>query len=269
MPIFDQLPFAPKIRIGFNGFVIARIRDGADAASVAAHRESPCHQPAVRIREITPDGQLLPALEDKLPKPPNLTGDFSLSVENPFMPKIQTYQKDPYPFNRLDDENDSKDFRWVIDFEDFFGKQVSLDLTKLGPTFTLDNGIFYTNTPSKGEVKIKRGNTDARRFGRYGLEIGANIYFDPNGNDASRKAVFKYAGTEVFSVTEAQKTRYEIDFDCDCRIDLQESDFPLIFDVVKGLTADDQKITLVGDTVRAGGAHTPEVYCGGGNCSNC
>jgi len=268
MPVFD-LPFSPTIRIIFKGFTIMRVRDGAASAEIGALANSPCHQPRITVTKITPEGRPVPF---DMALPEVLTENFSLSVENALHPGIQVFQKNPEQFNRLDEaQNDSRDFRWILNLEEFFKKPVAIDANKLKPKFSIDSGIFYTSAKSQGEVKVQRQGSDfSSRFGRYGLDIGVNVYFDPKGNDATRKAVFKYGNTEIFTVTEAEKNRYQIEYNCDCEIDRDESDFPLIFDVIGASLNDaDKKLTLVGDALRPGFSHTPETYCGPGQCSTC
>lgn len=278
MPVFN-LPFAPKIRISFNGVVITRIQDGAPSAEIGALRDSDCHQPKIQIREITANNRLksrqdilknnIPGyLNDDLSFADNfsLTKNFTLWVENPTdSGLVQVFHKNTHSFNRLDEENDARDFRWFIDLEEFFGKTIGLDTDKLAPRFIMNNGIFYTKTISPGEVKINRPGDTPQRFGRYGLEIGANIYFNPNSS-----AVLKYGDTELLPLAATDSSRFEIDFSCDCHVDLDESDFPLLFGAInQGLTDDDRAITLEGDPLRTGPEHTPETYCGGGNCRSC
>ncbi|MEW6207534.1 MAG: hypothetical protein AB1631_04150 [Acidobacteriota bacterium] len=252
----DQLPVRPKIRFIFRGFLITRIRDGAAGAEIGALAISQCHQPKITIIEITPEGA-----ENPVDHAFDLDSDFSLSVENVAQSGIQVFQADTEPFNRLDDENDPRDFRWVIDLEELLRKPLQVDETKLGPIVTMDNGLFYTFGRSPGEVKIKRPGARLRRFGRYGLDIGANIYFD----QPDSRAVFKNGDEEILSVDATQGSRFEIVFDCNCHTDTQESDFPLVYEVVGAGLTEEEKVDFEGDPIRTGGSANPEVYCAGGN----
>jgi hypothetical protein len=268
--ITTPLPFNPTIRITFKGFVITRISDGAPSAAIGALADSPCHQPRLEVTQISPDGRPRPV---DIGLPESLAEDFSLYVEN-VEPGVQIYQRDIRPFNRLDDQNDSRDFRWLIDLAEFFNKQITINPNKLKPNFIINSGVFYNNALSPGEVNLKLNPADVApaRFGRYGLEIGFNVYLTPPvGNNPASKAVLKYGDMELFPpVTAADKIRYEIVVNCDCEIDRDESDFPLIFEVIgDSLSPSDKEITLEGHPVRTGSSHTPEVYCGPGNCSTC
>ncbi|MEK6406883.1 MAG: hypothetical protein AABN34_07965 [Acidobacteriota bacterium] len=260
----DELRPTPTIRVIFIGFVVTNIRDGADSATLGALRDSPCHQPRVRITKITPEAGPNPFLPDPEIQPGE---DFSISVENNPGQGIRVFQTNTDAFNRLDDENDRRDFRSFVDLEELFGKSLTVDDSTLNPRFTMNDGVFYTKTVSPGEMRIKRRkNAPSSRFGRFALHLGANIYLDGPGS----KATFTNGTDAVFTVEKAQdpaqQIRYVIEFDCDCLMDADESDFPLIYDVVgAGLSDEEKELSLEGDPQRTGPNLTPEVYCIAGN----
>src|SRR2546428_548152 len=132
----NSLPLTPTIRVIFRGFVITRIADGAASAELAALRTSPCHKPKVKITEITPAGE--PIERTDLTDPEQgfdpMQG-FELSVDNTSdeTKGIRVFQRDTEPFNRLDEENDNRDFRWFVNLPALFGKQLTVDDTQLHP----------------------------------------------------------------------------------------------------------------------------------------
>lgn len=255
-----ELPLRPKIRIIFRGFVITRIQEGTEWAELSSLRNSKCHQPQISIIEITADGAEIPVDQNKFI--PLADQGLSLTVDGTAESGIRIFQKDTDPFNRLDDENDSRDFRWFIDLKELHGdKKLEVDTSKLKPMIKLNNALFHTFAISPGEVRIKRHQKPSRRFGKFGLELAAHVYLDKAGS----KAVLKNGDAEILAVDTEQGSRYEIVFDCNCHTDIQESDFPLVYDVIGGSLAEEEKLDLEGDPLHTGPSCSPEVYCVCGN----
>lgn len=250
----NTLPVDPKITIIFQGFLVTRIHHGAAEATLGAIRSSLCHQPRIRIKERAPDGAETPILDPNDLIPDN---NFSLMVENTGLPGIQVYQLDDEPFNRLDDENDRNDFRWLLDIEALQGRPVTRNETKLFPVFTLNNGLFHTFTRSPGEVRIKRKGRAAKRFGRFALEAAANIYFD----QPTTRAVFKKGDKALLTVEPGNQSTFVIVVNCNCNQDEDISDFPMVYEVVTGVN-EQEKLDFVGDPERRGSNRNPEVFCG-------
>jgi len=249
------LPLDPKITIIFQGFVFTRIRHGAAEATLGALKSSQCHQPKITINKKAADGAETPLV---LPNQIVPDDNFSLLVENTTSSGIRIFQMDDEPFNRLDDENDRNDFRWFLDLEALQGAPVVRDETKLFPIFTLNNGLFHTFTRSPGEVRLKRkGRETTKRFGRFGLEVGANIYFDqPNS-----RAVFKKGNQEILTVEAASEFTFVINVDCNCHQNEDISDFPLVYEVAKDVP-EGERLDFIGDPKRTGFDRNPEVFCG-------
>src|SRR5689334_23624705 len=110
----------PKIKVIFRGFVISRIKHNVramvgalDAAHLPPIPDALCHQPIIQIYKTNSQG--VTTLHEGFV--PHLDQDFTLDVRD--NPRIEVFQKDDGHFNRLDEvENDKKDFRWVVDFNE-------------------------------------------------------------------------------------------------------------------------------------------------------
>jgi hypothetical protein len=256
----STLPLGAKVKIIFKGFLITDIRHGSAEASIGAIRTSDCHQPRIGIKEIAADGrESLVNLDPADLKP---DANFSFLVENASLAGVEVFQKDDEPFNRLDDENDRQDFRWFLSLEEIHGKPLVRDTNQLFPVFTINSGIFYTDVISPGEVRlIRKGGRPAKRFGQFALDIAANVYLDqPNS-----RLLFNKEARTLLEIDAPNPSTFVIVVDCNCDRDLDESDFPLVYDVIGGSVADPDRLDFTGDPKRTGFNRNPEVYCAGGN----
>jgi hypothetical protein len=254
-----------------------------DPASVPPIPGASCHQPIIHIyRIVAADGVTTEYRDFVL----HLDQDFYLDVE--INPVIEVFQKDEERFNRLDEvENNKKDFRWVVDFNDVHSrteeaKKVEILEAKLKPKFNLNSGVFHASKLSDGEVKIRPNDLSkpATRFGRFATEITARIVLASDD-----QAVLRNGDSELRILGSDTTYRWEIVFDCTCR-DAKElvSDFSLIYDVVKekGGSEIRDKISLdppetdpkieaelsdstTQTSIPTDDHKTPEVYCFGGN----
>lgn len=283
----NPLPLNPKIKVVFRGFVISNIRHGMNEDAVIGAL-SPvlgdialCHRPIVHVYRVCSDD----STEIWNEFPIEVARGFSLRVGSNY--DIGVFQKDAAPFNRLDEvDNDKKDFRWWVDFNDLHNRKneeefVEIDRTKLSPEFKLNRGVFHSSKLSDGEVKTKLGTRpQKKRFGRFSMEITARILIQPD-----EIAVFKN-GTRTYEIRENDNYRYEILFDCTCRsADELTSDFGLVYCVIRnqdgqvidpeerismhspvtGTNTKEDLDDLKNTPSRTGIRCTPEAYCQGGN----
>ena len=262
MPIKQDHP-KPKIKIIFQGFVISRVKDGNSFADVGALNTSACHKPKVSIMKRDADGEIN-AIENLVF---DVNKDFEIKVENPFIEKIVAYRKETdannRPFDRRTGDGDENDFRWFINFDtELFNEDLTVIHSKLQPIFRVNNAIFYTETRTKGKLKIARQGREPELFGRAAEQIAANIYFKHNS-----KAVLKNGINDVLTIgPEDPNASYLILFNCECHQDIGESDFPLVFDVITPRSG--QRLDFRGENVVSGPGNTPEVPCFGVNLSN-
>ena len=270
----------PRIKVVFGGFLVTQIRDG-ETAVIGALPGSACHRPIVhvyRIRSGSNTSEEITGLGIVVDQ------NFSLTV-TPESTGIEVFRTDNEYFNRLDDENDKKDFRWFLDFHQVHRIPVQVNVDRLHPTFTINQGLIHVSGLADGEVRLVRQESSTR-FGRFGLEITARVDFDP----AIAAAVLTNGPTQILPRPddEAYAHRYEVHFDCTCRMpDEEESDFGLIYStmavtkvggepirvpdqvsldtiITRALTGRELAVLKSG-VPNATVLCTPEVYCSGGN----
>lgn len=301
LPMGQDADRVPKIKVIFKGFFVSSIRHGASTAIIGALdpalaqgaepevRDALCHKPIIHIYRI--DGDVT---TEYTCFPIDLTQDISLNVVND--PKIEVFQRDEEPFNRLDEiGNDKKDFRWFVDLNDLHGRKkdepathIKVHQEKLKPKFVLNSGVFHSSKLSDGDVIIhhQNGHPPDRRFGRFATEITARLLV--NGTNV---AILQNGptGTPLY-IPGGDRFRWEIVFDCTCRSSNEEaSDFSTVYKVIseqnnhpildkidfvpfeerrpprEGESTDLEAHQSAIDVERK----TPEVYCIGGNCSVC
>ena len=304
MPITGPIPTLEqtKVRVIFKGFFLAKVKERREGSSVVdraligaidptlpppdltAPEDPPlaCHQPVVHVLGITSNG----IVKSLTYVPTERAKDFSLTVFNAqsaeITPEILRFQKDTDLFNRLDDrENDKKDFRWFVDFDDLHrlsgGERVNVNEDKLVPKFYLNKGIFHASDLSDGQVRFKKPKSVSKPnklFGRFAMEITARVTLTTGQTAVFRKgsdpAVFTIAAGHA---ADDEIDRYEIVFDCQCRSreESEVSDLNLIYryrlvtnveptDEVS-LEPDRSPSDIVADSIPI---LNPEVYCVGG-----
>lgn len=216
-----EVPLKPYIRLIFRGFVISRITDGSATAIMDALRDSPCHEPTVKILEITEDGREL-RVDDVDPKKP-----FSIQVVGAKFPRIQVMQKDNHPFDRRSNGNDKNDFRWQINLGELHGRAVKVNPAQVSPIVTVDNGLFYTSDTAPLDILLRRRDASGsslplERLGKVGNEFSGNIYL----KDKDSKVIFKNGESEIGL---KPKSTYIMAFDCHCDVEPLQSDFPFVY----------------------------------------
>jgi hypothetical protein len=260
MPIDQDHP-DPKIRIIFQGFVITRIKKGNATAEVGALKSPNCHSPKITVLKKNARGSLR-VVENLVF---DITRDFELKVEKANLAGIDTYTKGGEQFDRNNEANDPNDFRWFINLDTDLHKadEFTIIPNKLSPVFRLNEAIFYTESLTFGPLKIKRKNTAPQPFGKAAETISAIINLD---NES--KATLRNGINDVLVIDGAENgTSYTIIFNCECHESVQESDFPLIYEVIQLKDDADKKkeIDFVGEPLSLVPGSRPEVPCFGGN----
>lgn len=271
MPTTHLPPYDSKVQVIFKGIILAKIReayrDVQGAAMIGALDPTlpgslVCHQPIVQVLGISRQGIVKtitnlvtdPALDFYL-----LVGD---SQQDELEPDIKRYQKDEEAFNRLDDENDVKDFRWFVDLEDLHDVDITVHETRLRPKFFMNKGVFYTNDLMDEEVRRKKSNHTSR-FGRVAMEMAARVKLE-----AGTQAVFWQGNDPIFTLgagrpdNDNDVDRYEIVYDCRCRNSEDHSDFKLIYLVIDVPSGEEISLPTRSEEAKKS---NPEVYCVGGH----
>lgn len=262
----------PHIKVIFRGFITAEI--GPTGATIGALHPTltgaACHKPMVRIYKVSTDEDISEDITGLVSSTLNLNVDLELKVSGES--KVRVFWKDNEPFNRLDDiENDTKDFRWFVDFNELHKptlgpkqKSVKIDKTKLSPQFKLNRGVLHSSKLSDRGVRIKPrlAVSDGKRFGRFAVETTARIVKNAG------ESIVLFQGTNFYAFETSADVRFEIVFDCTCRSKHEKtSDFPHVYDVITDNEGNGILITDQFDLEEDPVLHkviTPEVYCTSG-----
>lgn len=219
-----EVPPNPHIELIFRGFVISRVTDGSGTAIIDALRDSACHEPTIKIVEVTAEGRVLRFDRVDAGKP------ISIEVVGPKYPGIQVMQKDNDRFDRLASGNDRNDFRWHIDLGELQGRAVKVKPEQVSPIVTVNNGLFHTSDTSPLQILVKRRDASGtplpiERFGQVASQFSGNIYL----KNKNSKAIFKNGANEI---NLNPKSKYVMAFDCHCDVQPLQSDFPLVYQAV-------------------------------------
>jgi hypothetical protein len=97
---------------------------------------------------------------------------------------VHVYQHEP--FNRpphSQDQNDPKDWRWVLDFEQepFYRDGIKLKPEKVNPVISINHGLFYTLHKTTTTFDLLPGSGAPVPIGNVAQYIGGNIDLENNG----------------------------------------------------------------------------------------
>ncbi len=261
-----------QVRVTFRGFVIAHIEEGSPWAEMGALTPRPpqvtrCHQPRIHVyRTDVANEEIQEIFSVQAPN-----NDFKV-VTYKDGKRIRKYQGDQNPdFDPTDpyNRNDPKDFRWFVNLNKIHGlpsdgpaaNRISIIPNRQSPMFCMDDGLFITSGLSDAEAnrQVLSQPQSEYEFGKFAREITAKVSLRPG-----ERAEFCYGDDTKFTVNYGDGFLYDIDFDCRCLINDDESDFHLVYEAIE-LPKDVPRVDLVrrprGDVVFE---ISPEVYCGGG-----
>lgn len=224
------------------------------------------HQPVLKFVRINPDGSKTFMRRFELDRDDNVR----IEAEDPLEPGATTFPSDIHrtAFNRLSDDHDPEDLRWIMDLQgtDFHGSDLKLkddpkhDPTsdRLRPTIVIPHGIFYAQdkTPDTYIRHPHMGMSTIQNLGKIADKVGADIVCDPIGG-----RVKVTVGKDTFTLAKHTKKgkgfRYRISITNLCRSEgpgprcpADESDFPLYYKVAvdsKGIQFDVRDKYVQGD----------------------
>ncbi|HVG19299.1 MAG TPA: hypothetical protein VNI02_09605 [Blastocatellia bacterium] len=146
--------------------------------------------------------------------------DIHVSGEMDFLDGVYVYEKGgfirPDPPDDAGNANDTRDWRWVIDFErDVYTAPVSnVDADAVTPSVAINKAIFSTFSRTESRfslVPAVAGGSD-QELGRIAHLIAANIYLKPGEG----KVVLKIGRRPPITLEAEPNTRYEINITNDC-----------------------------------------------------
>ena len=208
------------------------------------------HQPILILTRINPDGSTTFMRRFDLAVNHNVTID----AEDPVEIGTHTFPRDIYrgDFDRLGNDADPEDFRWIMDLQgrDFHGAALRLKrgagdpaTARLRPRITVTHGVFYTveKTPDTFMRHPRRGDaTRPKNIGKIADKVGADIICVPDAGVV--KLTVGAETLELVRFVDGKAFRYQIDISNLCRSDgpgprcpttSTESDFPLYYKVAE------------------------------------
>lgn len=225
------------VRLTFDGIITLCINKRAEPdrceLGMVATRD---HQRRLTITRIRPNG-----VEEQAYPPFELNNEnrVVIETENSITPGVTTFE--PGTFNRLADEGDPEDFRWIMDLQGPEFHEDNLSLRRESdrlcrPKIIIHHGVFYTHskTPHRYFRYPREGNpinTGSIDIGKIADKVGADIVADP----VLGKVIVQITGktpNPIELVSDGLKTRYRIDIGNLCRTGcVQVSDFPEYYSV--------------------------------------
>lgn len=265
----DPIPEG-RIRVTFRGFVISHVDERLCWATMGAlapsTRTSRCHQPRIHVYKTnSQSGETIEICSGL-----DLHRDFAVVTHKSSPKSIQKFWGNPNPiFHRFDSHNHPKDFRWSVNLNEVHGltgispSEISIKPDTQAPLFKMDDGIFHTSDRSDADARRRViGATTDDAYGKFSRQITARVDLRPGDT-----AEFTYGdGANIFTAhsSDVDHFVYDIDFDCRCLINEDQSDFGLVYEVIEVPWGID-RVDLVPDLPPGERAISPEVYCGGGS----
>lgn len=183
----------------------------------------------------------------KLPigNPKNCCQGYELLAFRAKRPGVHVYEPTPEPFDRESEDNDPKDFRWMLDLEGahFYDTRLTHYADTITPSFRLNNGLFYTLQKTKSTFKRvdpKAHGEPPHHLGNVASIIAANIYLPP----IDGYALLRINDVRI-RLDSIENTQYQLDITNECNVSgecdydpgagskQERNDFYLHFDTFK------------------------------------
>ena len=266
MPVHTLDP-QPTIKVLFKGLIITHIKDRAPIAQLGAVRNAPSHEPQITVTRLNADGKKTIAETKDF----DLNEDIFLDVETTSASRIRTFQgKESFKRLRTFGPSTKQDFRLHVDFDrDLFDDEaaVSVDPAEIGPVFTLQNAVFYTEVPTE-QIVDRFANGTKKAIGIVAEELGALVKL----SRGRRTATLRNGIREIFKAVVGDGSTYIIEFNCECPRPTPvpagvavnpDSDFELVYNAIGKELPKNKRVFV---RKRDGGPeHNPEVFCTGAN----
>jgi len=130
---------------------------------------------------------------------------------------VYVYEKKG-PFSRPDSNNDPRDWRWVLDFEQapFYPGGIKLKPETVNPVISINHGLFYTLHKTTSTFDLLPGSGAPIPIGNVAQYIGANIFLEHDGEvRLTVRHSFPHPPTGR-TLEWKSGTRYQIDITNDC-----------------------------------------------------
>lgn len=181
--VFPSEDPGPDVQIFLHGLLML-FPDQNGACQVGVHRLSVQHKLSVEVRAkgtVPPDPPLL-RLAGTLD-----SAGLKISVDSEAPPGVSKFVTGNGEFDRDDQNNDPRDFRWSLDLQtlDPLQPPMLLEESGISPVITIKDGLLYTarqTNPLNVQVALTNvGNPDTPLMSVARI-IGANIYLKEGEN---------------------------------------------------------------------------------------
>ncbi len=181
--VFPPEDPGPDVQIFLHGLLML-FPDENGACKVGVHRLSVQHKLSVEVRvkgTIPPDPPLL-RLAGTLD-----SAGLKIGVDSNAPPGVSKFVTGNGEFDRSDESNDIRDFRWSIDLQklDPFQPPMELEKTGISPLITIKDGLLYTarrTNPLDVDVSLTNVASASTPLKSVARIIGANIYLKEGEN---------------------------------------------------------------------------------------
>lgn len=182
---------APDVQMFFHGLLMLLPDIGGSQCQIGVHRLSVQHKLSVEVRvkgTEQPDPPLL-RLAGSLD-----SQGLSIAIDPPTGNGISKFVGGQGEFDRLDETNAERDFRWSIDLQklDPLQPRITIEQSGISPGIVIKDGLFYTarrTNPDNVAVQLTNPGNPVTPLNRVARIIGANIYLD-----AGERVILKWFG---------------------------------------------------------------------------
>lgn len=183
MPFKTETTFperAPDVQMYFHGLLMLCPDSGGSQCQVGVHRLSVEHKLSVEVR----------VKRTEPPDPPLLrlggtldSQGLSIAIDPPTGRGVSKFVSAAGEFDRFDESNDEKDFRWSVDLQklDPLQPPMSIEQSGISPSIVIRDGLFYTarrTNPESVNVRLVNPGNPVTPLNRVARLIGANIYLE-------------------------------------------------------------------------------------------
>jgi hypothetical protein len=198
LPGIHEIPPNPKVIVLFHG-LMAFTYNQSGFCEIGIHNQSLEHELAILVFEVNDESKPAKLIyEYKVGRPGDLPVDVvRIDVKKPSEKGAKFFKPHAGVFNRQNPSENEGDFRWVLDLEgpEFYNRPLVKKTETLQPRILIKHGVFYTAVKTDSTFK-RSAPFDEEDLGNVAYLIGANIYFEADGQAALRigkeNLVFNY-----------------------------------------------------------------------------
>lgn len=221
--------------IWFSGLALLSINEQQqNRCEFSLLRCDSSHRPNLDIQEVYLDASGAPISSQLVPHSLSLEGLISIEANLSTAQGVSLY-KPTAEFNRLADQGDEEDFRWIpnIEGQEFHNTDLQIKpAAEIDPILVVSDGSLYTlrKTDEKFARMSVGPNPSLVPLGKIGYKIGIDITCHNNGS------IVISNGSETVSLPKILNVRYMITVENHCTVpddSFVGTDFQLFYDVLE------------------------------------